>query len=315
MERRKAEKRFPILIVEDEPVTAARLKKTLSKAGYAVEVARNGKEALGRLAETFFPFVLTDWEMPELGGLELCRTIRESFKSSYCYIVILTGRHEKNDIVAGLEAGADDFITKPPTNSELLARISAGMRVLELEESLVKAREEIRNLATIDSLTGCYNRAYLDEHLSNELERAKRYKRDLSILFCDFDHFKQVNDNFGHQVGDRVLKDSVQCINDTIRLRMDWIARYGGEEFIIVAPETDITAAGQMAERIRKAICNLKIETSSQILRVTASFGVSGISPSRDESNVTPETLIDQADKQLYRAKMGGRNCVFVEDL
>lgn len=315
MERRRAEKRFPILLVEDEPVTAARLKKTLCKAGYTVTVAHNGKEALGLFAETFFPFVLTDWEMPELGGLELCRMIRECFKTRYCYIVILTGRHEKNDTVTGLKAGADDFIKKPSTNNELLARVNAGMRVLDLEESLVNAREEIRNLSITDSLTGCYNRAYLDEHLANELERARRYGRYLSVLFCDLDHFKQVNDNYGHKLGDNVLRVLAQCINHTIRQHMDWTARYGGEEFLIVAPETTIKGAGQMAERIRSAISKLEIEAPSQILHVTASFGVSGISPGPDERIVTADALIDQADKQLYRAKMDGRNCVSVEEL
>jgi two-component system cell cycle response regulator len=306
---------YPILLVEDEPVTAALLEKALSKAGHRVTVAQNGREALELLKQRFYPFVLTDWEMPELNGLDLCRAIRNSSNNSYCYIVILTAKEAREDIVAGLEAGADDFLTKSPSHGELLARVKAGMRILRLERSLIKAKEEIRSLSITDSLTGCYNRAYIEEHLPKELERAKRYRRNLSVLFCDLDHFKQVNDSFGHQRGDCVLRELVQCINGSIRQHMDWLARYGGEEFLIVAPETDVQGASHMAERIRKSIFDLEIEANKEKLRVTASFGVTGISPSTDEAKISVKALIEQADRELYRAKMDGRNRVSAKKL
>ncbi len=315
VDKKRKEKKFPILLVEDEPVTAKRIESTLSKAKYPVSVAQNGREALQQISKKFYPFIITDWMMPEIDGLELCRRIKDSQGHGYCYIVILTSRDCEEDIVSAIEAGADDFLTKSPSHGELLARVKAGMRILQLEQSLVEVREELKKLSVTDSLTGCYNRSYLDEHLPHELERAKRYRRPLSLLFCDLDHFKHVNDTFGHQAGDSVLKEFVGCIEHSIRNGLDWLARYGGEEFLIIAPETDLEGARGMAERIRKEVSEIGIQLPSQTVRITASFGVTGISPRTAHEKISPTALIDLADEQLYNAKIAGRNRVCMKGM
>ncbi|MBR9980111.1 MAG: response regulator, partial [Desulfatitalea sp.] len=203
---------FPILVVDDDPVTRALVTRYLDKAGFDVCVAANGKEALEMLDHQFYPIVLTDWMMPEIDGPKLCQLIREKKTDGYVYILLITSRDSKTDIVSGLQAGADDYLTKPIHSAELIARINTGTRILRLEQSLKSANEEIRLLSITDPLTGCFNRTYLNERLPQEIERARRYKHPLSVVIADIDHFKQVNDCHGHQVGDTVLKKFAQDI-------------------------------------------------------------------------------------------------------
>ncbi len=183
-------------------------------------------------------------------------------------------------------------------------------RLRKKHKSLEKANGEIRLLSRTDSLTGCYNRGYLNEHLPHEIKRALRYRHSFSITLCDIDHFKKVNDTFGHQCGDLVLKEFVQSIMALIRSDMDWLARYGGEEFLLVLPETSVTNAVQMAERLRKNIAKNIIEWEGQEISITASFGVTGFNSSKPFEKISPEDFINTADKYLYQAKNEGRNRV-----
>jgi diguanylate cyclase (GGDEF)-like protein len=248
--------------------------------------------------------------MPEMDGLELCRAIRKNTYPGYVFIILLTAKDSKDDIIRGLGAGADDYLTKPFSHAELVARINTGKRVLELERSLKDANEEIRILSITDPLTGTYNRGYLTERLPQEIKRARRYSRALSIILCDIDHFKKVNDTYGHLVGDRVLKDFAQCIRHSIRHDVDWTARYGGEEFLIVLPETDANGASVMAERLKSELSQRVTETQGKKISITASFGVAGFCPDTPDEMISPEAMISKADKYLYQAKREGRNRV-----
>ncbi|MDL1963117.1 MAG: diguanylate cyclase [Deltaproteobacteria bacterium] len=301
---------FPILVAEDNPVSRKLLEKTLVKAGHKVVSVENGRKALEVFKEVFFPIVLTDWMMPEMDGLELCRAIRKDTSKGYVFIVLLTAKDSKDDIVSGLEAGADDYLTKPLNNAELIARIKTGIRILELERALKKANEKNRILSITDPLTKIYNRGYLNQHLSEEIKRARRYKRPLSLILCDIDHFKKVNDTYGHQIGDQVLKEFVQCIKESIRYDVDWVVRYGGEEFIVVLPETDLRSACFVAERLRNVIAMKTIEVKDKVIHITASFGVNSIDSTTPDDKISSNAIINEADRCLYLAKQEGRNRV-----
>jgi len=301
---------FPILIAEDNPVSRKLLEKTLTKAGYEVVSAKNGREALDLFAQRFFPIVLTDWMMPEMNGPDLCRALRAQSQNGYVFIILLTAKDSKDDIVAGLEAGADDYLTKPFNRAELMARLKTGTRILELERSLKTATEEIRVLSIKDSLTSCYNRGCLTERLPREIKRARRYGHDLSVVLCDIDHFKEVNDTYGHQAGDAVLKAFAKILMDSIRNGVDWVSRYGGEEFLVVFPETPFQGAALVAERLRTAVAEATMETPEGDLHITASFGVTGFSASTPDSRVSCDAVVKMADNMLYQAKNAGRNTV-----
>jgi diguanylate cyclase (GGDEF)-like protein len=298
-----------VLIAEDNPVSRRLLEKSLKKAGHNVVSAQNGREALDKFRQSFFPMVLTDWMMPEMDGIELVRSIRNQDTSGYVFIVFLTSKDAKDDIIAGLEAGADDYLTKPFHNAELMARLKTGKRILGLEKSLKQANEDIRILSITDPLTGAFNRGYLMNRLSEELNRASRYKHPLSLIMCDLDRFKHVNDSFGHLAGDAVLKHLTECLTDNLRNGIDWIGRYGGEEFFIVLSETDHRGALAVAERLRESLESNPVEVEEYTIAVTASFGVATFDASVQQ-DITMEALIGQADRYLYQAKEAGRNQV-----
>jgi two-component system cell cycle response regulator len=307
---------FPVLIADDNAVSRRRLELTLKKAGYEVTSVDDGKKALDIFNERFFPVVITDWVMPELEGPSFCRAIRNAETPGYVYIIILTAKESKSDIVMGLESGADDYLKKPFHDAELKARLKTGLRILELERSLRRANDEVKRLSIIDPLTGCYNRGYLDTQLTKELKRALRYKNPLSIVMTDIDHFKTVNDRFGHRCGDRVLKEFIRVLSGSIRKDLDWIARYGGEEFVIVLPETDLKGAATTASRLREATAENRIPFDHSMIQVTASFGACSISEAdglaRKESGTSlAEQFIQCADVYLYKSKESGRNCVY----
>jgi diguanylate cyclase (GGDEF)-like protein len=301
---------FPVLVAEDNPVSRRLLEKSLKKAGIEVVTAHNGREAFEVFSKTFFPMVLTDWMMPEMNGLELCRAIRHHDSPGYVFIVFLTSKDAKDDIIAGLEAGADDYLTKPFHHAELMARLKTGKRILGLERSLKKANEDIRLLSITDPLTESFNRGYLMNRLPEEISRAKRYKRPLSIVMCDIDRFKSINDSCGHLAGDSVLRGFVDCLNGVVRQGIDWISRYGGEEFVVVLSETDHEGALVVAERLRESVDKQSYPMEEdQVINITASFGVASLNPLMD-GDISSEDLMREADKCLYRAKKEGRNRV-----
>lgn len=301
---------FPILIAEDDAVTRMLLKKTLIKEGHEVVSVKNGQKAFDLFQERFFPIILTDWMMPEMDGLELCRAIRKRVNPGYVFIVLLTAKDSHDNIITGLEAGADEYLTKPFNRAELIARLNTGKRFLEQDRALRKANEEIRILSITDPLTGCSNRGCLNKRLPQEIQRAGRYNRPLSIVMCDIDHFKKVNDTYGHQAGDTVLKEFSNRINDSIRDKVDLLARYGGEEFLVTLPETDLDGALNLAERLRRVISEKKFDIETKKIKITASFGVAGFDSYNAGDEISFDTLINRADKYLYQAKNEGRDRV-----
>lgn len=299
---------FPILVVEDHPASRSLLRNCLEKGGYRVSTAGNGKEALSALTQQYHPMVVADWMMPEMNGLELCQAIRGHHFDGYVYILLLTAKDSKADIVTGLDAGADDYLTKPFDADELMARLRAGKRILDLEKALKKASDEIMIMTITDCLTGAYNRRYLMERLPQELNRAMRYAHPLSVIMADIDDFKQINDRYGHQAGDLTLKKCVESFKGSVRNEVDWVARYGGEEFVIVLPETDLQGAYVVGERLRNLVSQEIIEQAGKEIHITASFGLSACDPSETEKS--PESLIGDADGYLYQAKREGKNRV-----
>jgi len=302
-----------ILLVDDEPTQRLIMARLLKRAGYEVETAGNGREALAKLESGDFQLLISDWEMPEMDGIALCSALRTSQVQGYIYTILLTARDSIEHVVTGLQAGADDYLTKPVIEAELIARLNTGKRIVTLERSLRTANEENRRLSVTDPLTGAYNRRYLMQQLPREIKRSARYGRQVSVIMCDVDHFKQINDTHGHLVGDEVLKWFVATLEKGIRTS-DWVARYGGEEFVIVLPETDVDSAANAANHLCEQIAASAFIAPGVHIPVTASFGVSGwrekIPPA-----ATLDALISKCDAGVYASKAGGRNQVTVQGM
>ncbi len=297
-----------ILLAEDDPVTRMLMTRFLKKAGYEVDAVADGTEALEHMTKQYYPFLVTDWEMPEMDGIELCKAVRNLQLDGYVYALLLTARNAKEHIIAGLEAGADDYLVKPVHEPELIARLNTGRRILALEHSLRAANERNRILSVTDPLTGAFNRRYMMEQLPRELERCRRYGNPLSVIMCDVDHFKQVNDVKGHSAGDDVLQQFVARMQRSIRATSDWVARLGGEEFLIVLPETGFQGAMFVAEKIRAIMTSVPFVTREGDVVATSSFGVASTELHGPDLAMKSETLIRAADQCLYTSKQSGRN-------
>jgi diguanylate cyclase (GGDEF)-like protein len=302
-----------ILLAEDDAVSRLMMKRTLQNFGYEVVLAEDGRRAADILSRDDGPrLALVDWMMPGLDGPGVCREVRShNSDGAYVYIILLTSRQQSEDIVAGLEAGADDYLTKPCENAELKARLNAGCRILSLEESLVNAREEMRIRAMHDSLTSLWNRHSILARMTAELERAARKHRYCSIIFCDVDHFKAINDTHGHLAGDFVLKEVARRLRITIRAYDD-VGRYGGEEFLIVLGDCDRCDLHARCEQIRAAVASSPIEYDGEQFAVSISVGAATCQATRKGLPIEP--LLARADAALYRAKDAGRNCVVVTE-
>jgi two-component system cell cycle response regulator len=296
-----------VLIADDDPVSCRLLQYSLSHAGYTVAMASNGGQALRLLQQQNGPrLAVVDWMMPELDGVEVCRIIRKAAQEPYVYIILLTARGHKSEIVQGLEAGADDYITKPFDLHELKARLRAGKRILELQEELVNAREQLRVLATHNSLTGLLNRRAILEVLEKECKRSRREGNMVAVMMADLDHFKRINDTHGHQAGDTVLCETARKMVASVRA-YDSVGRYGGEEFVVVAPGCDLAAAVRQAERMRECVAAQPVYLADVAIPTTISIGVAATSDAPEAAE-----LLRAADEALYLAKKEGRNKVAV---
>lgn len=294
-----------ILIADDDPVSCRLLDRLLIKWGYEVIAAHNGTEAWEVLQGEDAPRVaLLDWIMPGMDGLEICRRVRERSSKSYVYIMLLTANDKVGNLVEGLESGADDYLTKPFHPQELKARLRVGLRMLDLESHLVEARENLRFKASHDSLTTIWNRGAIIEMLERELSRARRDGSSVGILLADIDHFKRVNDTWGHLVGDEVLRALTGRLRGEVR-SYDSVGRYGGEEFLILLPGCDHPKLTSKAEQLVKVIERSSIGTSAGTVPVTISIG--GVA-SGDCPHAQVNSLLRAADTALYRAKVAGRN-------
>lgn len=306
--------RWRILVVEDEPRQQLIMTRLLMRAGYDVKTANNGKDALSKINDSDFQLMITDWEMPEMDGIALCSKMRSMSVRAYIYTILLTSRDAIEHVVTGLQAGADDYLTKPVLEPELIARLNTGKRIVALERSLRTANEENRRLSITDALTGTFNRRYLMEQLPREIQRAKRLNYPLAVLICDIDHFKDVNDKYGHAAGGDVLFAVASILRQGVEAERGWVAHHGGDEFAIVLPHSGLSVATGVAERLRVALKNETIRIGSAEIQVTASFGVSG----RDR--IVPraagmEDFLRPADDGVYESKSKGRNQVSIKEL
>ncbi len=298
-----------ILIADDDPVSLRRLEKTLAGWGYHVQAATDGSEAWRLLSQPDAPkLAILDWVMPGMDGIEICQAERQLARDRYTYILLLTSKTAQNDIITGLQAGADDYLCKPVDHSELQLRLRAGCRIVELQESLFEACRALKQQAMHDQLTELWNRRAVHDFLTQELSRASREGAPTSIVLADIDHFKLVNDTFGHAVGDSVLRQVAERLKMELR-DYDRIGRYGGEEFLVVLPGCTRDDAARQAERIRAAVSRTAFAVGGVTLAVTMSAGVAV-----DEGGgpADLDTLLHRSDVALYRAKRSGRNRVEV---
>jgi diguanylate cyclase (GGDEF)-like protein len=297
-----------ILIADDSLVSRHLLEATLRKWNYEVTVACDGTEAWNILSGEDPPrLAILDWVMPGMSGPEVCKRVREHAKRgelNYTYLLLLTSKSQREDLIEGMEAGADDYLTKPFDQHELKVRLRAGSRVIDLQRELVAAREELREQATKDFLTRIWNRSSILDILQRELIRGARERRSVGVVLADLDHFKAVNDTFGHFAGDAVLREFTRRVSGAMR-SYDSIGRYGGEEFLVILPGCDELCTASQSERMRLAICQEPMIIEDRTHPLTASFGACCFFPGM---NVTAETLIRTADDALYAAKHQGRN-------
>ena len=296
-----------ILIADDDAISLRMLRSTLERAGYDVTAVDSGEKACQQLCEPDGPrLALLDWMMPGLKGPEIIREVRARREHPYVHMVLITSKESKDDIVAGLQAGADDYLTKPFHPSELKARLRTGQRILLLEDKLVEAREAMRYKASHDALTDLWNRGVMADFVQRELKRAARSHANVAILMGDVDHFKRVNDTYGHKTGDVVLKEVANRLVTGVR-NYDVVSRYGGEEFLLLLPGCDAMQACERAEQLRLAVASTPFRDDAAELDVTMSFGVAVNRewPDRDHG-----ALVREADAALYHAKREGRNCV-----
>jgi len=299
-----------VLIAEDDPVSCHLLKSFLLRWDYDVMVENDGAAAARILESDDAPrLAVLDWMMPGMEGVQICQRIRERKSRPYIYVLLLTARSDKRDLLRALELGADDYLTKPFDSEELRARLVVGERILALQDDLILAREELRFRATHDVLTGVSNRGAVMDALQNEMARQVRELRSFGIILVDLDHFKNINDSHGHLCGDEVLQVVTRRMKECIR-PYDVLGRYGGEEFLIVASAADKNGTMTLAERVRSAIESTPIMTQAGEIRVTASLGTAVSTPAL---NGDVQKLLRLADRALYAAKDKGRNrCEFI---
>ncbi len=309
-----------ILVVDDHPDNVEIIDARLSSRGYQIETASNGQEALERVQNNPPHLILCDVMMPLMDGYEVSRRIKNDESLPYIPIILVTARDSTADKVEGLEAGADDYLTKPINFPELEARVRSMLRIKRLQDELDEnntaleqaiqelevANRKLRALSITDGLTELFNHRHVHELLQDEYDRSRRTMEPLAVAMLDLDRFKQVNDNYGHPTGDVILYETAQILRETAR-EIDMVGRYGGEEFIVILPNTDEEEAANLADRIRLRVEEYVFRDEPHEVKMTVSSGVASHAASEIES---PELLLKRADQALYAAKEGGRNRV-----
>jgi two-component system, cell cycle response regulator len=300
-----------ILVVDDHPDNVEIIDARLSSRGYVIETASNGQEALDKVYDHPPHLILLDVMMPVIDGFEVSRRIKRDSSLPFIPIILVTARGETEDKVEGLDAGADDYLTKPINFPELEARVRSMLRIKKLQDELDRKNRELeevnrqlRQLSITDGLTGLYNHRHIHELLQEEYERSKRSGEPLGVAMLDLDRFKLLNDTYGHQMGDHVLAETARILDGNAR-EVDVIGRYGGEEFMAILPNADEEAAVQFAERVRAAVEQKSYDSNGTEIRMTVSGGVAS---ARADEISFPDELIRLADRALYEAKDSGRN-------
>ncbi len=311
MRRLQTSRPCRLLVVDDDDLARARLAALLRAAQFDVEVAASGDEALHIMNERPCQVLLTDWQMPDMDGLALCRIVRADQRESYVYVLMLTVRDSKEDLLEGLAAGADDYVVKGGSIDEMLARLEVARRITHIEHSLRDSNRENWRLSVTDPLTGTNNLRFLMKYLPRELIRSRRYGHPLAVLSCDIDGFKQINDRFGHEAGNELLQAFVARTEVCLRSSSDWLARVGGDEFMIVLPETRVLGANRVANKLRQAYVHSPVITHAGPISFTASVGVTAVEAAHEIASVSKiEHLLRAADRGLYASKSLGGNRV-----
>ncbi|HET7705982.1 MAG TPA: diguanylate cyclase [Thermoanaerobaculia bacterium] len=300
---------FRVAVVDDDSAIRRLVRLFLKRAGYDVVECTTGQEARDTLTKVPWDLAILDRRLPDMDGVVLCQELKANPDYRSRYIIMLTGEDEQEDKIEGLELGADDYITKPFQSPELLARVRAGKRIVDLQKELMETNRRLELLSITDGLTKLHNHRYFQDELARAFEESERYDRPLSLAMIDIDFFKKVNDTYGHAVGDEILKGVANLYRESVRAT-DLVARYGGEEFAVMMPETNLEDALTFAEKIRSLVESTPMETQAGPLNITVSLGVASVPHSKIH---TPKEVIVAADKALYRAKRNGRNQVQAE--
>jgi two-component system, cell cycle response regulator len=300
---------FTIAIVDDDAAIRRLVRLFLKRAGFGTLECTTGQEARAALTTQPWDLAILDRRLPDMDGVVLAQELKSNNDFRTRYIIMLTGEDEQADKVEGLELGADDYITKPFQYPELLARVRAGKRIVDLQKELMETNKRLELLSITDGLTKLHNHRHFQDELARAFEESQRYQRPLSLAMIDIDFFKKFNDTYGHAVGDDVLKRAAELYRSSVR-STDLVARYGGEEFAVMMPETALDDGVAFAEKIRNLIATTPLDTQAGPMNVTISLGVASVPQSRIHS---PKELIVAADKALYRAKKNGRNQVQAE--
>jgi two-component system cell cycle response regulator len=305
--RADSKNRMSVLIAEDDVISSKILEKNLLDWGYRVVLATSGEKAWQALQDESLRMSILDWMMPGMAGTEICSKIRRRRKYKYTYVILLSARDRKRDIVNGLVSGADDYMTKPVNFLELRARLQTGRRIIDLEDKLLLTQRQLKQLASRDSLTKLWNRAETVRFLEEELDRGRRAGKPLGVIMIDIDYFKRINDQLGHEHGDRALLQVVSWIKRKVRTS-DRVGRYGGDEIIVILPDCDALKAERIAERLRLAVSSHPVRgEGGRTVPVTISAGCATTDRLAEPA---VRELIRGADAALLAAKGRGRNCV-----
>ncbi len=295
-----------ILIAEDDPISSRILEKNLENWGYTVKLAKTGEEAWKAIKDEDLRLSILDWMMPGMNGVEICKKLRRRKGNRYTYIILLSAKDRKRDIIAGLSAGADDYMTKPVNFLELRARLKTGQRIIDLEDKLILIQNQLKDIASRDSLTKLWNRVEIVKFLREELERGRREKKPVGVIMIDLDYFKKINDALGHDAGDAALLQVVSRVKRKLR-KSDKVGRYGGDEILAILPHCGLEETKKVAERLRLSVARRGIKINLTRIPVTVSVGCAC---SAEMPEPTAENLIKASDEALLAAKSRGRNCV-----
>jgi two-component system, cell cycle response regulator len=298
-----------VLVVDDSPVYRKLVEHALEGGAYSLLFAKSGREALELFARYLPAIVITDWMMPDLSGLDLCQRLRADVHRGYTYIILLTSIAEKDNVVKGLAAGADDYLTKPFDPAELLARIGVGRRIIDLHRQIDAKNKLLEEMAHSDPLTGLPNRRAIEEWAARQLRGAVRHGFPYWVVLADLDSFKSINDTYGHIGGDTLLQKFADILKTVIRAS-DICGRLGGDEFLLVITHVEADAIQRTVERFREKLTAQEFQVGDAKVSITASFGIAGF---HGKEILDFNTLVRRADKALYAAKRAGRNLVKIE--
>lgn len=303
-----------LLIVDDDPDDTCLMAAALEGEGYEIVTARDGEQGLAQIGATSPDLILLDIMLPKLDGLEVCRRLKSDTNAPFIPIIFITGKTESSDVAIGLDAGGDDFLSKPFSPITLAARVRAMMRIKVLHEEIAERNRQLESLSRLDGLTGIANRRWFDDTLHHEYLRLAREREPLSLILGDIDHFKRFNDRYGHLEGDDCLRKIASVFAAACRRPADLAARYGGEELVLILPDTTLKAASRIGESVRQAVERMAIpHVDSAVNCTTLSVGVASVIP---DPRGSPVSLVERADQALYRAKQQGRNrCVTFTEL